>query len=403
MSTIDCDNAELEKCLQEHVKCLVSHGAWFSPDLIISGHNGRLCIKSASVRKIRTSFIRVPLSLMPLKRDFAFTGKDGTLQCRPVSADVCDLHIQVMDQMIAMYNLCGKLADWSNASPLLALDRWPDVLAKVLETKKNVPKIKSYNELLQKGCKEELMVDSFLGSRIFNLNHHYMKELGYKDAEQGQAVFLPVIDYLNHWFQAENFAIKPEPAPVSMHISGKASSDAGEVFVRYNLYDPLDTFLFYGFVDTCSPWLASIPTRLDLPDGRQLDILNTGGVMKKQLPPQIKDLRLYIPTLQHHNQEVVRVNKLLIPGAGAPRALQRVLGVMLQGLDLGLDRTALVKWITFAEEALIETNRKWWKELEALTSGLPGDLPMKQDLQTLCSFSLGHLHSYLDNRPDLSG
>jgi hypothetical protein len=281
---------------------------------------------------------------------------------------------------------------------LIALAPWPGIQTLMFQAKAHAPKLEKYLNMQASGDIDQLIVNSFLGSRVFNLQPGILKELGYQNAAEGKAVLMPVIDYFNHRFQAEGYSVQTTSPPPSMRVFGIPDPKTREVYVRYNLYDPMDTFLFYGFVDTLSPWLASIPMTLDLPDGRRLTVLNTGGAVKKQLPPAVKDLRLYLPMVQDPDKEEVKVNKLLIPGSGAPRALQRVLAGLLQSLCKDLDRHQTLQWVNKLETAVLDTNLQWWRSLAEKTDALPEDIGIARQVRTLCAFGQNHLARYVNQR-----
>jgi hypothetical protein len=306
-----------------------------------------------------------------------------------------------MDLMLAVYNETGKPGWWQTAYPLLALNEYPRVREHLVRSKMHMPKLQSHMQLLDAGEIDKLVVESFLGARVFNLNPKFLQELGYDASEQGQQVIMPLIDYFNHRFQAEGYSVQAKPAPASMRVFA-VPDETGELFVRYNLYDPVDTFLFYGFVDTHSPWLAGVPQSLPLPDGRSLEILNTGGVMKQELPPALRDLRMYIPAIIKNDQETVQVSKLLIPGPHAPRALQRVLGFLLHNLTPKLTSQERLKWICRLEDELLDFNKTWWQQLQSLCTPMPVDLPITQSMHLLCSDCLQRIETYESNRPKIS-
>jgi hypothetical protein len=338
---------------------------------------------------------------MPLRRDFDITlDAGGRFQATAVRDDLPANHAAIMDLMLAVYNETGKLGWWQTVCPLLALKRYPEVRTHLVRSKMHTPKLQSHMQLLDAGEIDKLVVESFLGARVFNLNPKFLQELGYDESEQGQPVIMPLIDYFNHRFQAEGYTVQAKPAPASMRVFG-VPDESGEVFVRYNLYDPVDTFLFYGFVDTHSPWLASVPRTLTLPDGRGLEILNTGGVMKGELPPALRDLRIYMPMIIKNDQEGVQLSKLLIPGPQAPRALQRILGFLVNHLCPKLSRQERLAWIERLESELLDFNRTWWRELQTLCKIMPEGLPIAGSMGLLCDDCLQRIDAYEINRPKI--
>lgn len=399
MPLIHCPDPALTNLLTDLTTLLEANGAWFNPDMVIDADEyGNITIKSASGQSDRRSFVRIPLAVMPRQQEYDVTLNRDNLQCSPLSKDTDPLQTEIMEQMTAVYNACNKVGHWITASPLFALDRWPDVKTLLFQAKANTPKFQHFQTLLDAGDIDKLKIESFLGSRVFHLLPQFLQAPGQDVPGKGQPVIMPIIDYFNHRFQAEGYSVQNTPPPPSMRVFGVPDPDTWEVSVRYNLYDPVDTFLFYGFVDTRSPWLASTPMTLDLPDGRKLNVLNTGGSIKKQLPSAVKDLRLYLPMVKDPDKEEVKINKLMIPGSAAPKALQRVLAGLLKSLCKDLDRQQQLQWVEKMETAVLETNRQWWHKLGEKASTLPEETGAAADLRTLCALANKHLVRYVNQR-----
>lgn len=391
---------EVAKPVRELLRLLSHRGAWFSPDLVVYGHNGDLSIRSVRSHTDRRSYIRVPLACMPLIEDFAVAFREDSFVCSPVNEDVANAHRDVMSLMFDVYNETKKAVWWSSFCPFIALQPWADVRSYLVDAKRHVPKVLKLQNLILANDFSTLMVESFLGARLFNLDAMYLNGSDGTESGQRYPVLLPLIDYFNHSLQAEGFTPHLLPSPPSMRVFG-VPDETGEIFVRYNLYDPLDTLLFYGFVDVNAPWLASVPLALKLPDGRSLKVLNAGGTAKKNLSQPVHDLRMYLPMVQHPDAEEILISKLLVPGPAAPRALQRVLAYLLQSLGPGLKRADLLQWVGRLEKELLERNLQWWEELDRLRRDVPEELPIGRSLKDLCSFSQKHLRSYCSDRPPL--
>lgn len=402
MDHIKSTSPSVASLLRDLLASLVDSGAWLNPDLVIACSSGGLSMQSARVRTDRRNYIRIPLSCMPLRRDFEVTlDAEGRFQATAVRDDLPANHAAIMDLMLAVYNETGKPGWWQTAYPLLALNEYPRVREHLVRSKMHMPKLQSHMRLLDAGEIDKLVVESFLGARVFNLNPKFLQELGYDESEHGQQVIMPLIDYFNHRFQAEGYTVQATPSPASMRVFG-IPDESGELFVRYNLYDPVDTLLFYGFVDTNSPWLASIPGTLTLPDGRSLEIMNIGGSVKKDLPPALRDLRMYMPMIIKNDQEGVKLSKLLIPGPQAPRALQRILGFLVHHLCPTLSQQERLVWVERLESELLDFNTTWWQELQTLCKTIPDDLPIAASMHLLCSDCLQRIHTYETNRPKIS-
>ncbi|MBK1693025.1 hypothetical protein [Ectothiorhodospira mobilis] len=370
---------------------LAAAGAWFNEDLEIRAGVGDLAMCSQRRYADRRSVLRVPLAAMPFKEDFRWTLEGDRLRAEPVGPDTEPLHREMMDLMLEVYNQAGKMAQWRQVCPWTALEDHPDLLNRLLVAKAAAPKVQRFQEWRAAGRRQALMVESFLGARIFRLTAEHLQAVG---RQEGPAVLMPIIDYFNHQLQAEGFQIQPAPAPISMRVFSRPDPQTGELFVRYNLYDPLDTYLFYGFVDTECPWLASVPLTLDTAGGR-LEVLNSGGAFKGALPPAMRDLRAFMPAVVRQEAGHLQLTKLILPGERAPRALQRVLAGLLT--TLGVPRDRVHREVARLEAEVLERNEAYWEDLawqaRALEQGHP--------LQTLCRQAREHLAAYRRMRPVL--
>lgn len=372
---------------------LAAAGAWFNEDLEIRAGAGDLAMRSQRRYTDRRSVLRVPLAAMPFKEDFHWTLEGDRLRAEPVGPDTDPLHREMMDLMLEVYNQAGKMAQWRQVCPWTALEDHPALLDRLLAAKAAASKVQRFQEWRAGGRRQTLMVESFLGARIFRLTAEHLRYVGREEGD-GAAVLMPIIDYFNHRLQAEGFQVQPAPAPISMRVFSRPDPQTGELFVRYNLYDPLDTYLFYGFVDTECPWLASVPLTLDTAGGR-LEVLNTGGAFKGTLPQAMRDLRPFMPAVIRQEADHLQLTKLILPGERAPRALQRVLAGLLT--TLGVPRDGVPQEVARLEAEVLERNEAYWEDLagqaRVLTQGHP--------LQTLCRHARDHLAAYRRMHPSV--
>jgi len=376
---------------------LRGQGAWFHPSLVIRVEGTELSMVSDAAFTDRRSLLRVPLSLMPVIEAASWSvrteGADVLLQAAPEPA-ASAAHRDMLSAMLDIYNATGKLSQWREESPWSALRAHPDILRQLYRARAHTPKAQTYHHLVQQGDADDLLVKTFLGSRAFNLSPDHRRMAGHGDVDAGATVLMPVIDYFNHRFAAEGFSVHETPSPASMRVFGVPDPDSGELFVRYNAYDPMDTYLFYGFVDTGAPWLGSIPLSLTVGD-KILAVEARGGTVKGALPPPLRDLRLFLPQVVRQDDLGITLNKLLIPGAAAPRALQRVLASFVS--TLGVSQGRLPAEVARLEEAILEQNDAYWSELADCARGLDAAHPV----HALRRHAQAHLDAYRQFRPRL--
>lgn len=377
---------------------LSARQAWFNTSLSVKCTANDLSMQSSDAFSDRRSLLRIPLALMPSVENFHWSvdweGTDPRLIVVAADGAAPD-EVSAMAMMVDLYNMTNKLGQWLTETPWFALKDQPDVLATLIQGRANAPKAKGYQKTLQRNDSARLLLDTFLGSRVFNLSAQNRAKAGVPNVKQGTSVIMPVIDYFNHRFAAESFSIHQTPSPASMRVFGKPDSETGELFVRYNNYDPLDTYLFYGFVDFSAPWLNSVPLTLDT-DDTVLVVEAKGGVFKGDLPPALRDLRLFMPQITHQDQHQLSLNKIVIPNARAPRALQRVLAAVLS--TAGVSGAHVQPEVARLEERLLTENENYWAKLAERAADLSPDHPVHK----LSDHALSHLAAYRQHRPRLT-
>lgn len=365
---------------------LAKKGAWFNPDLRIHAENGNLSLHGTPGAP-RASYMRVPVALMPQLECFDISSREGKLVAIPNGTPLLNHQQEMMEAMMALYNATDKLRLWGESLPFVAWDA-PKALEYLLSARPSNNNLSRYNELFKAGEQDQLLVDSFLGSRKFGINEHSLKALGVKDHMTHRHALLPLMDCLNHHLNAEGFntpLVSGQPTMRTFHVP---DAKTGELFVRYNLYDAVDTTLGYGFMDGACTWLSSVPLTLNI-NGQRLNVQGLSMQLRGPLPAALEDIRAYIPALHRKGEREATVTKLMLCMEN-PYSLRRVLTYLVY--QLGIAHTELVarQQVAELERQLIEKNLQWWSGLESLTQPLPDNHAAKQ----LCQHSLGIIKAY---------
>lgn len=368
-------------------RLLVNHGAWFNTDLRLRAEAGNLALYGTP-GGARASYMRIPMALMPQLECFDITSRQGKLISKPNSTPPLSHQQDMMEAMIELYNATDKLNLWCESLPFFTWQETPGVLDYLLGARPLNANLTRCHEQLKAGEDDKLLVDSFLSSRKFGINEHILKSMGITSAGTHRNVLLPFVDSLNHRLGAEGFytpVLDGKPTMRTFHVP---DVDTGELFVRYNLYDAVDTTLSYGFMDAASPWLASVPVTLSV-SGQRLNIQGQPMQLRSPLAATIEDIRTYIPAFHRQDDRQASITKLMFCTEN-PYSLRRVLTYLVY--QLGIAHTELVAQHLAAEleQQLIDKNLQWWKGLELLTQPLPDDHMAKR----LCQHSLGIINSY---------
>lgn len=360
---------------------LARQGAWFNPDLRIRAENGNLSLHGTPGAP-RASYLRVPMATMPQLDCFDIESQNGLLTAVPNGTPLLPHQHEMMEALLELYNVTHKLELWRESLPFLAWQDAPGVLDYLLGARPGNSNLTRYHEQFKAGGHDQLLVDSFIGSRKFGVTEQYLKALGMKGGAAIRHVLLPLVDCLNHRLDAESFytpLLHGKPAMRTFNVPDK---DSGELFVRYNLYDAVDTTLSYGFMDAASPWLASVPMALNV-SGQTLQVQGLPMPLRGPLPAAFEDIRDYMPGLQHQGVRQASVTKLMLCSEN-PYSLRRVLTYLVY--ELGIAHTDLVarQQVAELERQLLDKNREWWGRFELLTAALAPEHPAQQ----LCRHSL---------------
>lgn len=332
------------------------------------------------------SIMRVPLSTMPIISDFEVTVRNDSFCIKSNQEVATEVQREVMALVIEYYNQTNALSAWRASSPWLSLSTNQRILNQLLKARETTKKSQELLDLLELGKKDLLLSQTFLTSRQFNLLEPQQLAADRSTPYKPQKVLLPIIDLFNHDMSANGFQIQAQSAQPSMRVFGRPDPETREIFVRYNLYDPVDTYLYYGFVDERAPYLSSVALDLEC-QGRSFDITATGGLLKGKIADGLKDLRIFLPVISKTDRGLT-LSKLIIPGEAAPRALRRVLALALRQLDL--TNETLRAEVLRIEAEVIERNREYWKEMQDLAA----PLEESHALHALCRTALSRIDRY---------
>ena len=378
---------DVTRLISQTVDVLGAKNAWFNPDLEIRVDGSNVSMISRSLFGDLRGMIRVPVATMPVLDDFDITVSGNDLQCNAAHKDVDDTQVRLMNLILETYNALGKIPQWKSETPWFSLTDHPDALAHLMTGRPQTGRLKELERMRQDGQWDAMAQDTFIGARKFNLSESHCKMIG-RDAPNGVKVIMPIIDFFNHRMGAQGFKISAVPAPPSMRIQAVPDPETGELFVRYNVFDTLDTYLYYGFVDQGVGYLSSVPCTLQI--GETTLKVDAGGGQSKltKLPPAIKDLRLFIPSITKTTAGDFAASKLVIPGPKAPRALRRVLTVLLNTLQV--PKTKMADTLRQAEQDLLAQNETWWTDLAQKCA----QIPKENTIHTLCENGLAHIAQY---------
>jgi tetratricopeptide (TPR) repeat protein len=238
------NNIELVGLVNELLKQNELLGAKFHLNLRIIEVDGALCVKiynQTSQTNKTQKLLDIPLKCMPLLSDFNFElDTKNNLVATPIKQPINPDAINIMLLLQKIYNSSHKIKHWQQIFPFIALQAFPQLLKKLAAGKPLNAKIQTFCQLLENKQYDELTLKSFLGSREFGYKQQVLKKGGIVSAKDGELGLLSVIDFLNHKTGSNKFISHNG----NISVSGLACQTTQELFVEYNHYDPLLTYLF---------------------------------------------------------------------------------------------------------------------------------------------------------------
>lgn len=405
---IESDDAAVGGALKALAGTVADNGGFFSPSARTVCREGDLTIAADQHDTPGNALIQVPEACLPPISAFDLSASDDSIVIDGDDDALADVQRTTFRQMIDVYNACGKLAQWRHESPWFALAEDGDLFEHLLSARPSAKKVQACRELRDSGRWDELLVWSFLGSRTFLLG----PAPGRNGSDQGEPVLMPFIDFQNHDFRARSYQFAEDGTGSRVLWTQKVHpvAESDECFVCYNLMDSLDTYLTYGFVDESAPILNSVPVEVELSNGCSLSVRGESGPpFKRELPPGMRDARLFMPQIREHEPDRFVVSRLFLPGPNAPRALRRVLAYLIRSLRPAAPNDAVLDAVLEAETQVLQANESFYMRLaelcaQARNSDLPSDIPGRSDalhaVERLVERQQAYLEQYTERLGD---
>jgi hypothetical protein len=266
MASFLCDNTAVESLLRKLTDQVVALGGRISADAEIICEKGNLSIEYRVEGDAKTELIFLPEAALIPVSPVSFSLQGDEIVVRTIDGEVDAERRSLLDLMVRIFNLTGKIRNFRSASPQLSLAQSPDVL---LHPMAGRPKPKKQPEPDTPEF-DAHVVDLFIKSRT----------LGYKFGGTGKKtpVLMPIIDSFNHHPISANFlpAGDGEEKGLSVNVS-RPLDGSTECFARYGLYDALDTYLHYAYVEPNTPFLRSAPCDLEVAGLGRITVRSAAG------------------------------------------------------------------------------------------------------------------------------
>ncbi len=398
MVSYRCDDKDVEQCLKKLEAQVISAGGWLSDDVIICSNDGNLSIETSLPAESQDKLISLPpKSLLPLEK-VSLGLRDDDLYIISSDETIPPEQLALFATYVELCNLTHKISFHRANSPWVTLRDHPDTLKYITISRADSRTVKEFSELsMSSEDADQLVIDTYIKTRTLNFKE------GKGIAAKTYKVIMPLIDCLNHHPKAHgyfNVSEKGQEPSLSV-VNSKPIANSDEVFVCYGIFDPLDTYITYGYVDKNSLFVRSIPLLIDLKDGFSIKVKSEVGLLYGgDMPPDIADLRSFMPILYSNEDKVLEVSHMIIPPPTSPFALRRVLAELIKEVNpsLSSDDEALEGQVRAAESQIISANTEFFEDLlrhiEEKLKSKP-DSYVFEMLKDMVNTQLGNLKKYL--------
>jgi hypothetical protein len=394
MVLILSDNLDVERSLQKNVTLAKDAGAVLSDELVIKCGDGTLSVE-APPECVGKPLIRLPWGChVPVELfELSVAGDDIVVSSHdPALTSEC---AALMEALLELYNRTGKLNRHRRTSPWSLLAVHPELLKHLAQ---RLPGDLSamFDRFTAAGNADELMLASFLHTRPYD----------YREIEKAppSPLLLPIIDFMNHDLRGAPVQFEPDSdlaATVKRSVPVPGTGD--ECFAFYGLYDSFDTWMSYGFIDENAPFVRSVPMTIELP---RLGTLRLANFVRfrppEDLPPEMRDLHLFVPKPLARRGNHFEVTSLLIPGPQLREAVRRILAFLISEISPGHPEQCDLARL--AEQQIVDANRAFYQALlGSLRSLTLKDLlqgPILDNFIRMCDRQLRHIENYAADAKD---
>jgi len=355
MVAIDSDSAPVATAIADLLAVVERHGGRFDDRLRIRSRGGELSVHIQVEGTMGAPAPRIiqlpPACLLPVEA-FHLTVAGDDIVVVDHDPDLSPARQGIMQAVVEVWNLTRKIPHHRFSNPAW-LQHVSPALYRRLSAGRHPPATPAPS-------RNDPLVDNLLDTRtlVYRLD---------PTSDRHTQVIMPVIDFLNHHPFAAPYLSKADGPHNHVLAVQEFCPDpqSCECYARYGIYDGYDTFLHYGFVARETPFVISIPLHLDLPPLGKLTVhAYSGRAPDQQLPKAIADLAFYLPAFTvdraHHSAEV---GYLMIPQGNAPRALRRVLAVILHAIEPRLNDAKIATIVEAIEPEILARNVEFYQDL----------------------------------------
>ncbi|BAV34060.1 hypothetical protein SCL_1762 [Sulfuricaulis limicola] len=360
MVQIISDRSELKHSLRKLVTLVQKNGGWLDERLIIRYERGGFSVHSKTNGANSNWIIKLPPACLLPTDQFQLSLAGDDIRVESHTSEFSGGRLDLLEIMLELWNQTGKIAAQKKTAFWGISESDPDLFRRLAAGRNTQFYAKLEDSLYSKDQHERLLIKGFLMTRTSGLASNI------SSSERTQ-MLMPIIELLNHHPLAPPYTYLFSQNEKNQLAIKKfcALPQTTECFVRYGYYDAYDLLLNYGYIESNTFFIRSIPMEISLPGlGTMKVYTSTGQMGHKNLPPQIADLGVFLPQFFiNRDAGVADVGYLLIPQDTAPHALRRVLGFIIYQLDPKLPAIKISEFVEMAEKQVLAENTRFYRDL----------------------------------------
>lgn len=388
MVSIVSDNQDIERSIEKLLGQIKAAGGFVEDQLTLKCANGYFGIEAPPEIKDKI-IVKLPRRCLAPTDTIQVKIEGDDIVIASHDPDVQPETLGIMETMLELFNRTGKIKEHRKTSSYLFLLSHLDLVETLIKGRSE-RYLRDIRDITPE--KEETFVlDTFLKTR----------SLQYKTNENAEfsLVFMPVIDFMDHHFCGAPFLTQEQRDGCLVAVRRSPPLDEHDRQCRayYGPNDAFDSWLNYNYVDMDVPFVRSVTMDIELPDMGTFHInAHAKPALLSNLPDHAKDLKNYLPNITARREKYSEASFLIIPGPNAPRALRRVLHVLLA--EMQYDHPRLNALVKEAEEQVIARNIAYYQDLRKTVSSLKLNRPdmtfVTDGLLLVCSQQLAKLENY---------
>ena len=325
---VESEHGDVAGLFTEIADIVDEYGGHLHPGLIIRNSGQSYCAAitpQGLAAAPEQPLIAIPRSLLIPVDGIGWQVRDGRLQAVSGLSDLSGPQRLLLERMLSLYNLAGKVEEACRTLPALALQGQEGLL-----------------ELLRRGRRHWVgtpapPAEAFIGTRTLAYSQYRSPPVG--ATARPVKVLMPLIDVLNHHPGGAPFAASVEGVSVAVRAKGEDL----ECFGSYGFRDALSLLLNYGFASTQPQFVQSIACEVDLAGWGRLGIQRQDFIPPRDLPRidrthdgvTISHLNLPADRSRHAADRLALALRMLRPGAtgDAVEAAAREAGAQVHALN----------------------------------------------------------------------